>query len=75
MACPGNWSTYTASFTGSPLTAGDTITIQLHSSGNQANFADVRLTASPVPEPGTLLLFGNGLLLLGIIVHRKQPHA
>jgi hypothetical protein len=29
-------------------------------------------TVSQVPEPGTLLLFGTGLLLLGIIVHRKH---
>ena len=30
---------------------------------------------SQVPEPSTMLLFGSGLLLLGLIVHRKQLHA
>jgi hypothetical protein len=28
-----------------------------------------------VPEPGTLLLFGSGLLLFGIIAYRKELRA
>jgi hypothetical protein len=28
----------------------------------------------PAPEPGTMVLFGTGLLLIGIIVRRKQLH-
>ena len=31
-----------------------------------------RLTATPIPEPGTLLLFGGGLLLIGIIVSTSK---
>ena len=71
----GNWSTFTATFVGNATNVGDHITIQLKDSGrgNQGNFDSVNLTA--VPEPGTLLLFGTGLLLLGIIVHRKQLRA
>jgi hypothetical protein len=34
----------------------------------------IQLTISPVPEPGTMLLFGSGLLVFGIIVHRKKLH-
>jgi hypothetical protein len=68
----GNWSTFTATFVGNSSNVGDHITIQLKDSGrgNQGNFDSVTLTA--VPEPGTLLLFGTGLLLLVLIVSRKQ---
>src|ERR1039458_9607301 len=37
---PGDWSTYTASCTGTSANAGDAITIQLKSSGAQADFDD-----------------------------------
>jgi hypothetical protein len=75
MPGPGLWSTFTASFVGNPSNAGELITIQLKDSGrgNQGNFDSVELTA--VPEPSTLLLFGSGLLLPGIIAYRKQLHA
>ena len=55
----GDWSTYTATFTGSAADAGDTITIQLNSTGVQGNFDDVSLTA--VPEPSYLGVVGIGL--------------
>jgi len=77
---PGHWGIFTASFTGTAADANDPITIQLSAPGavpghSQGNFDSVHLTATPIPEPGTLLLFGSGLLLLGIIVHRKQLRA
>ena len=58
---PGGWSEFTATFTGSVATAGDSITIQLNSSGPgiQGNFDNVHL--SFVPEPGYMGLFGLGL--------------
>jgi hypothetical protein len=70
----GHWSTFTATFTGNSSNVGDLITIQLNSHGGQGNFDSVSLTA--VPEPGTMLLFGSGLLLLFsiIIVRRKQMY-
>ena len=37
--------------------------------------AGVRCNPSPVPEPSTTLLWGSGLLLVGIIVRRKQLRA
>jgi len=52
----GNWSEYTATFTGTAATAGDSITIQLVSSGLQGNFDNVHLTA--IPEPGSAGLLG-----------------
>ena len=58
---PGNWSTFTATFTGSAATAGDSITIQLVGTGGpQGNFDNVHLSA--VPEPGYV-----GLLALGLV--------
>jgi hypothetical protein len=68
----GNWSTFTATFVGNSSNVGDQITIQLNRPGHssQGSFDDVHFSA--VPEPGTLLLFASGLLLIGIIVYRKE---
>jgi hypothetical protein len=62
---PGHWAPFTATFTGSPETAGDHITIQLRATGSNGNFDNVRLMATPVtaaPEPATL-----GLIVLGLL--------
>jgi len=68
---PGHWSTFTATFVGTSANAGDSITIQLNSSGVQGNFDSVKLTASPVPEPGTLSMLGVGLIGLAGLVRRR----
>ena len=43
----GNWSPFTATFTGSAADAGEPITIRLLSTGRQSAFDDVRLMAVP----------------------------
>ncbi len=74
---PG-WSTYTATFTGTATTAGDSIGILLNSNGVQGDFDNVKLTATgtaAVPEAGAATIYGAlaaGLIgLVGFTRRRK----
>jgi hypothetical protein len=57
----GNWTTWTATYTGLPGDSGDTIVILLGATGTQGDFDDVTLTGTTVPEGGATALY----LLLG----------
>jgi hypothetical protein len=71
---PGTWSTYTATYTGLTADVGQSITIELKSSGVQANFDNVRMDGtlgqSGVPEPASFLLIGPALVALGLRMKR-----
>jgi len=71
----GNFSNFTATYTGLAADAGDSITIQLRSSGVQAEFDNVRLsdsTVASVPEPASVTLLGLGLASFLIFARRKR---
>jgi len=64
----------TVTFTTPSSVTTDLLGIRLDSNGEQTNFDDVRLNASPadpVPEPGTLFLFGAGLAGIGVLRGRR----
>jgi len=71
---PGNWSTFTATYVGLSADGGKTITIELTSTGAQANFDNVRLSdvAPTVPEPGSVTLIGLGLAGVLVFARRKR---
>ena len=67
----GNWSTFTATYTGLSADAGDSITIELNSKGFQGNYDNVRLFDSnnSLPEPsyaGMLVMGLAGLMMLAL---------
>lgn len=68
----GTFTTFSVAYTGTLADAGKTIGIQLYTTDPnlQGSFDNVRL--SGVPEPGTYLLFGPALLLLGAFRRRRQ---
>jgi PEP-CTERM motif len=75
VPAPGNWSTFTATYISLPQDLGKTITIELRSSGPQADFDDVRLSSSALsatPEPAAVTLLGLGLVGLSVFARRKR---
>ena len=68
----GAWATYTATYTGLAADVGRTITIDLNSSGGEANFDNVRLDGNlaGVPEPASFLLIAPALVALGFRIKR-----
>jgi hypothetical protein len=71
---PGTFSVFTATYTGVLGDVGKSITIELLSSGLEANFDDVVLSDSTTsaPEPAGITLFGLGLVGLLAFARRKQ---
>ncbi len=69
------WEDYSINFTTGNTVSGD-LTIGLSVLGNgttiQADFDNVRLTASPVPEPGTCALVAAGFGLMVVGLRRKS---
>jgi len=75
VATAGNWTQWTATYTGLAADAGSPITIQLGGTGNQADFDDVTLsytTPSAVPEPAYLTLLAAGLGGLMLVARRRS---
>jgi hypothetical protein len=71
----GNWSDFTATYTGLAADVGDTITIQLNTSGEQGDFDNVLLSnnlPSVVPEPASLSILGTGLIGIAAFGRRKR---
>jgi hypothetical protein len=61
----GTFGTFVATYTGLLADAGQAITIELQTTGSQANFDNVRLNeVDPAPEPASFLLLGSALLAL-----------
>ena len=74
-ASPGDWSTYTATYTGLAGDIGKSISIELFSSDVQGDWDNVRLSndaTTGVPEPTTLTLFGAGFAGIGAMRRRKK---
>jgi hypothetical protein len=70
QATPGNFSTFTVSYTGLAADLGKAITILLSSGGSQGDWDNVRLsdsTPTAAPEPASIVLGLSALALLGIV--------
>jgi hypothetical protein len=69
----GDWSTFTATYTGLAADVGQAITIQLGASGVQGVFDNVRLDDSlrtTTPEPGVMSMFAGGLGAMVLLSRR-----
>jgi hypothetical protein len=65
----GDWSTFTATYTGLAADVGDPITIELRNTNSslQADFDNVRLSSNPPPasEPSSIALLGMAFAVMG----------
>jgi hypothetical protein len=78
-ATADTWQDYTVTFSTGALVSGD-LTIMLSDAYagftnpnlGQADFDNVRLDATPVPEPGACALLGGGLALFSVVLRRRR---
>lgn len=68
----GTWSTWTANYTATATDAGQSLSILLGSSGAQADFDNVRLSVSGVPEASTWAMLMLGFAGLGLASYRSS---
>jgi hypothetical protein len=75
LATGGNWSTFTATYTGLAADVGKPITIMLAANSAQGDWDNVRLadsTGAAVPEPASGALMGVALLACAGLLLRKR---
>ena len=72
-----SWEDFDATFTTGASVSGDlTIDLSVLDAGSiQADFSNVELTATAVPEPSVFATFGGGLALLWLVVRRRNQAA
>ena len=66
----GNWGTFTETYTATGADAGQTLRIQLNSSGSQGDYDNVQLDATP--ELGTMLLVASALTGFGLLNRKRK---
>jgi len=70
----GTFADETVTFTsGVNVAAGEKLSIVLAGAGPQADFDNVRLTASTIPEPASLSLLAAGCGLALFVLRRRPP--
>ena len=67
---PGNFSTFTATYTGVAADAGKSLAILLSATSSQGDFDNVRMDATP--EPASAFLLGLGLAGVSLLTRRKR---
>lgn len=81
LASPGNWSTWTSTYTVGALDVGGTISIVLNGAGDQGNWDNVRLDGprgnGTVPEPTSwaMMIAGFGMIGAGLRNRRRRTAA
>lgn len=81
LATPGNWSTWTSTYTVGSADVGSTITIVLNGAGEQGDWDNVRLDGprgnGTVPEPASwaMMIAGFGMVGAGLRNQRRRTAA